>query len=199
MTCQLGLDQIAVAPEAGDFIATPPDITRLLLHHCPPPAGAILDPAAGGGAILDVLYDAGRWREELYAVEIRGEERGELLKRVPAEHLRLDSWFKVRGSWWPAPIIITNPPFSLLPTFAEACWPDDVSDGPEEMDYVALLMPIEELAGKQSTGRWLARVGAPTDLIPIPWRPWGRVRGVAWFVWDARRSGQATTTIHLRG
>ncbi len=58
MTAQLGLEGVAVAPEGGDFISTPPPVTRVLLRVCPPPPGRVLDPCAGGGAILQVLERA---------------------------------------------------------------------------------------------------------------------------------------------
>lgn len=77
-TGQLGLEGVAVTPEGGDFVSTPPAVTRVLLGCCPPPRRArIGDPFAGGGAILQVLAEE-RYPGDFLAVEIRPEERPHL-------------------------------------------------------------------------------------------------------------------------
>lgn len=136
-----------------------------------------------------MLVEEGWPLASLAACEIRPEER---------EHLEAVAGRVVIGDWLDACVdlnrvqaMIANPPFSQLPDFAEILLDRSGTWWP----YAALLLPIEELAGKQSSARFFSRVGAPTDLIPIPWRPWSCVRGVAWFVWRAERRG--STTIHL--
>lgn len=214
MMVQTGFEGIACPEQGDDFVATPPDLTRRLFHFCPLPPGPLLDPFAGGGAILDVAVEVGKRPRDLFAVEIRLEEKEELYRRLPDDQCWFDSWYKVRDAchwchpqddnriWcgWPASIVITNPPFSQLPDYAEACFPDGASprNGYHGMQYVALFMPIDELAGKQKTAKFLKRVGMPTDLVVVPYRVWGGVRGVAWFVWQihlmAERKG--STVIH---
>ncbi len=57
-----------------------------------------------------------------------------------------------------------------------------MNTGAGRLRYLALLMPISELAGKQSSGAVLKKF-PPTQLIPISYRVWGGVRGVSWFIW----------------
>jgi hypothetical protein len=81
---------------------------------------------------------------------------------------------------WPADVVISNPPFSQLPALAAACLGLDL---PGQLRYLALLMPIEELAGLKRVVEFLAR-WPPTGLVLLPWRSWDHVRGCAWFVWE---------------
>jgi hypothetical protein len=108
------------------------------------------------------------------------------LSRLSNQNVVIGDWYQFRKTFRRFSII-GNPPYSQLPVFAESCFMDDDQ-------YIALLMPIEELAGKQSSNKFLLRVGPPRDLIPIPHRVWPNVRGVAWFVWQGRAR---TTRIHL--
>lgn len=177
MTEQLGLEGIAVPPEGGDFVATPREVVDILLRFAPPPSGPIVDPFAGGGAIISALIEAGRKPDDLFAVEIRKEEFWNLQRMLPDSNIEIGNWCSIdipsdhRFRW---ASVVANPPFSQIPTIAYYCM-DKV--------YTALLMPIDELAGKQSTAAFFNRHGPPNDLIPIPWRVWSHVRGVAWYVW----------------
>lgn len=165
---QLGLEGLAVPPQGEDFVATPTEITERLLHFCPLPPGDVLEPFAGGGAILQVLLERGKLRSQLWALELRPEERP-FLEDV-SEHVAIGDFQELRAVGLRCPILITNPPFSRLPDAARWCFPDNLRF---RIPYTALLMPIDELAGKQSTSRFLSRVGEPTDLVVIPYRPWG--------------------------
>lgn len=225
-----GVDAPAIGEE--DFHPTPERVVHALLEHAPPPAGPILEPAAGAGAILQVLREAGWAKDDLIAVELRAEEEPAL--RQLAGTVWMGDWMQVRhemagvgpglerrqpcpecidhfhqvepcsccgrldaehvpavdpdGAWvdarapscwrgWPASTVITNPPFKMLPEFMAACL-----NGKGHLRYLALLMPISELAGKQSTAKVLRRF-PPTQLMPISWRPWHGVRGIGWFIW----------------
>jgi hypothetical protein len=183
---QIGLEGVAVPPEGGDFIATPREVVEVLLRFAPPLGRSVVDPFAGGGAILSALKDDGRW-PDLYAREIRAEEREHLARIVPGGNVEIWDWTELSRrspARWSA--IVTNPPFSKLPGILESCM---------KTLYTAILMPIDELAGKQSTAAFFNRHGPPNDLIPIPWRVWPHVRGVAWYVWG----GQVETRIHIVG
>jgi tRNA G10 N-methylase Trm11 len=174
VTEQLGLEGVAVPPEGGDFISTPREVVDILLRFAPPGRGSIVDPFAGGGAILSALKESGRSWTELHACEIRGEEFWNLTRILPDCNVEIGDWTAFEDHPLRTSSIITNPPFSKLPGILESC-----------MDslYAAFLMPIDELAGKQSTAAFFNRHGPPNDLIPIPWRVWPFVRGVAWYVW----------------
>lgn len=152
-----------------DFWPTPERVTLLLLDRCPPPEDALLlEPAAGDGAIVEVLVAQG-WR--VVASDVRDTAR---------ECFAAGASAFTQRDWISEPFcddmpVITNLPFSIAPEFIAATM--EVAP-----PYTALLMPVSELAGKQSTAKILKR-HPPTDLVPVPYRPWGGVRGVTWVIW----------------
>lgn len=85
----------------------------------------ILEPAAGSGAMLRALIDHGATREQLTAVEIRKEPIAGLLELagqvVYGDFLQVAPQLQMAGRYFP--LIITNPPFSLMQAFAEAALP----------------------------------------------------------------------------
>ncbi len=189
MIAQLGLEGVEVPPEGGDFISTPREVTEILLRFAPPPLGSIADPFAGGGAILSALVESGRAWTDLYACEIREEEFFNLVRIVPDCNIEIGDWTALPRDPMATILsasIVTNPPFSKVPHILESCM---------GRLYTAFVLPIDELAGKQSTAAFLTRHGPPTDLIPIPWRVWPFVRGVAWYVWR----DPPGTRIHIVG
>jgi len=183
----LNAAQRLVKSRLHDFIPTPRDVVLALLASPWGPRGgwSVFDPCAGEGAILRVLAERG-WADR-WACEIRAEERESLVSVAGDHHVVIGDWFKVRDQLTPDPrtALITNVPFSMIPSFPEACL--------GIADYTALLMPIEEMAGKQSTADFF-REHPPTDLVPIPWRPFPHVRGVAWYIW---RAGVEPMRIHV--
>ena len=79
----------------SDYIATPPAVLDALLDsRMPPPRWPILDPCAGGGAILRRLLDRGWKRDNLFAIEAR-EEEIESLGSV-AIHIHHAAWTALR-------------------------------------------------------------------------------------------------------
>lgn len=159
-----------------DFYPTPRPVVEALLEHHPPPKDVpLLEPAAGAGAILEVLLSRGYRPDQLFAGELRDTERERLEALLPQGHVDIRDWFiRAQRLHWPWSVL-TNPPFSLLPGFMEAAR----AVGPR---YLALLMPIEEVAGvKRST---IFNLHRPTGLVSLSWRPFPNVRGVAWYVWE---------------
>lgn len=178
----------------NDFTPTPGWVTRLLLEVVPPPPGPVIEPCAGSGDIVRVLIEAGWSPDEIHATELRAAERPRLEQY--GVNVEIGDWSEIRHrSPWPALNLITNPPFGMLPDFAEWCFPPFGLG----MDYVALLMPIDEAAGKQSTGRALRRLGPPTDWILISRRIWSKVRGCAWYIWrrDQQLQRPGLTRVHI--
>jgi len=152
-----------------DFWPTPEIVTLRLLDRCPPPQDSIiLEPAAGDGAIVRVLVDQG-W--QVVASDIRNTARE--CHEAGADSFTLRDW--LADPFCDNMPVITNIPFSIAPEFIAATMT-------ARAPYTALLMPIEELAGKQSTAKILKRY-PPTDLVPLPCRVWTRVRGVSWVIW----------------
>lgn len=85
--------------KANDFYATPRWVTEALLPHLPPIEGKVWEPAFGGGAMSDVLREAG------YDVVETDKQNGDDF---------LD--FKCSGD---ATAIITNPPYNMAQEFIE--------------------------------------------------------------------------------
>jgi len=97
-------------------------------------------------------------------------------RMVQFEGRPMHSWW--RG--WPASTVITNVPYGDCPAFPLACLSPDL---PGALRYLALLMPIEELAGVRRIADFLQQ-HPPTALVPLMWRPFTNVRGVAWYIWE---------------
>jgi hypothetical protein len=161
-----------------DFIRTPEWVTATLLEHAPPPRDKpIMDPCAGDGAILRVLLDAGWTREQLFACELRGEERPGLVELLGEHRVFTGDWYERRQEFNLAGAsIVANVPFSQMPRFPEACLDRGA-------DYVALLFPVEEIAGVNRSV-WFNK-HRPTTVVGLAKRPFpASVRGVAWFCWQ---------------
>lgn len=165
----------------NDFLPTPHEATRVLFRseHRPPEDCHVIEPAAGHGAIVEVGLENGWERDRVIAVELRESERGKLSTLV--DDVVIGDWFDFKRERLPREAIVTNPPFSCLPNYL-------IWALAREPIYCAFLMPIEEIAGVKRSLRWLPRF-RPTGLVCISWRVFPKaVRGVAWFVWDRRRS-----------
>jgi len=163
------------APEkqGGDFIATPGFAVDALINSGLLPTGPLIDPFAGGGAILQRMIERGR-RGPYFACEVRAAELFQL-SFLPDDHIRIGDWYEVGKAWCPAPIIVTNVPFSDIPRAPLSLFVDD-------WYFVATLMPLEELGG---VGRatWLNDY-KPTALITFKRRLWPGTRGIAWYIWQ---------------
>jgi hypothetical protein len=161
-----------------DWFSTHPRAVEALLTHKPPPRGVpVLDPCAGEGALLQVLVEMG-WTD-VYGVEVRSEPVRRLQEVYGFDRVRCADWYDVAGkNQYAETPIICNPPFSELPRFSESCfW--------SPRPYIALLLPVEELAGT-SRARWFAN-HRPTGMVALSWRPFAGSRGLAWFVYEQGR------------
>jgi len=171
----------------ADYYPTPAWCTRALLRHCPPPCWArLIEPAAGEGAIVRELVDAGRrpWR----AIELR-EECREALKQAGPEEVIIGDWRRLAPTAQPAPrevlAVVGNPPFSLAEEFVWSCL--------RAAPWVALLLPLGFLASRE---RWALFSAHPVRrLIVLSRRPSFTGDGktdcadYAWFVWGCRQRG----------
>jgi len=156
-----------------DFYPTPAWVTELLLDRFPPPAGRIVEPCAGAGAIVGELVRRGHG---VWANEIGDGYRDSLVSLIGEHNVSIGDWYDVDRVPDGCTSLITNPPFSLLPDFAVHC----LSMG---LEYVALIMPIGVLFSEERAG--FNRKYRPSGMINLVHRPWPNVRDVSWFVWEA--------------
>jgi len=91
-----------------DFYETPYWCTRAILPLLP--AGRVLDPCCGEGAILDVAKEQGR---EAYGIELDEERAMVASQRGHAG----ECGDALRHSWPDAKVLVTNPPYSLAMDF----------------------------------------------------------------------------------
>jgi hypothetical protein len=161
-----------------DYHPTPEWATAALLRALPPPKprrdSVVVEPCAGGGAIVRMLLEHGY---NVWANELRAREEPELVGLLGSDNVRIGSWFGVAPcelpSWTTA--LVTNPPFSQLPDFAARCLRLGIP-------YVALLLPVGILFG-QANWDFNARF-RPTGMVRLMRRPFPTVRDCAWLVWE---------------
>jgi len=170
--------------------ATPAKVTRAILPHIHrfkvgawTPCSRVLEPAAGDGAILRVLAEAGVTRDQMWAVEIRSEEEDGLRDLAgyvcPEDFMR---WATRIGHAERFDLIITNPPFSLGTEFVEAAMPLLAPGG-----QLAILNRLSFMSGaargRRIWDRW------PCDVYVLRRRASFVASGkidtwdYAWFVW----------------
>jgi hypothetical protein len=162
---------------ATDFYATPHACTIALVREEFPHIesyGRIWEPAAGTGAILDILHEFGLPTAASDIVD-----RG-----VPGVVLKSFTEFDepLGGA------IITNPPYG--------------SRGPEKfvqhalrlsIPYIALFLKANYFNAKERLR--LFSMWQPCAVYPLTWRPdftgdGAPTMDMTWFVWDAKRKGQ---------
>jgi len=147
----------------GDWYPTAPGHTRAVLPWLP--AGLLWEPAAGDGAMLDVLAET----HQVYGTDIEP-QRADI---ATANFLESDPRPGTAG-------VVTNPPYSLAMEFVERAIGFDLP--------VALLLPTQYLGGKDRHAR-LFSVNPPSDVVVVSSRM--HIPGVgssqfnhAWYVWD---------------
>lgn len=157
-----------------DFYETPYSMTEQLLAAEPFPP-LVLEPAAGGGAIVSVLHRRGYFVEAHDLHQLDGEDF--LLRKDKAE------------------AIITNPPYALSIEFIlkakEIC-----------KHKFAFLLPTDYLHGLDRWERIYQDVGFPLSRVLVfvrrpmlgqPLRPDGTygtgMQTYAWFIWDRQHGG----------
>jgi hypothetical protein len=168
---------LPTSPGAGDRDVryTPRGPIDALLASDPPPRGGyVLDPAAGDGAILRVLVEAGY---QVAAHEIREEERAGLL--AITSHVTIGDWLSPRRAYEKPAAIVANPPFSIAREFAASAL--------ECCEWVAFLLRLNTLGSRPWRQFWSEH--PPTALRPIV-RPSftgdGRTDAseYLWVIWD---------------
>lgn len=175
------------AEVVNEFFPTPPDVTAAILPHLPGflsggtwcSGGTVIEPAAGRGAICQVLRSAGVPRQSLVSVELR--PSCQLAEAYTGDH-RIANWFDVAADLAPtADLVITNPPFSLARQFAEATLPH-LRDG-------STLALFCRSAFTGSADRLPFHTRWPSTLYSLSWRPkfvqhlGSDVWDYGWFVW----------------
>jgi hypothetical protein len=168
---------LPTSPGAGDRDVryTPRGPIEALLASDPPPRGGyVLDPAAGDGAILRVLVEAGY---QVAAHEIREEEQDGLRAITP--RVTIGDWLSPRRAYGKPAAIVANPPFSLAREFAISAL--------ECCEWVAFLLRLNTLGSRPWRQFWSEH--PPTALRPIV-RPSftgdGRTDAseYLWVIWD---------------
>lgn len=161
---------------ADDFYATPAWCTRAIMPHLRL-NDPVLDPCCGDGAILGVLFAAGRTVCGLELDAARGGTSGSVSIR---DALTPEPWPQHRT-------IITNPPYSLAMEFIERA----LREAPEDAD-VAFLLRLNFLGSQR---RAAFHRSYPSDVYVLPRRPSFTGGGTdateyCWMVWGASRGGQ---------
>lgn len=167
-----------------DFYPTPPEATHALVQYLGLKDELIWEPAAGDGAMADVLAEAGNTvrRSDIRDV---GREDTEVL-----DFLDPRSWVGPRWPGW----IITNPPYGKL---AEAF----IRRALSKTDRVAMLLSSDYWHA--ASRRELFCEHTPSHVLPLTWRlaflesergksPMGNS---IWTVWSPR--GFGTNAIYL--
>ena len=164
---------------AGDFFETPGWATRAVLPLVLdglPADGAILEPAAGVGAILRELIGAGIPRSRLAAFELREDCEGTLTELAGLVRCPRDTLEWLKDCPWPRrlppaiKLVITNPPFALpeesdgLAAFARALL-SSIGEG----GRVVLLGRLTWAAPSRGRSEWV-RANMP-DIHVLDRRP----------------------------
>lgn len=169
---------------------TPHGVTQAILPHlhafdefglCSYPNLQVLEPCAGGGAILDVLLSAGVDRDNLSAVEIRHTEQYRLLKR--AATVQIGDIFQVAKDLPQQHynLIITNPPFGETIRLYDAVAPLLATGGQ--------IVMLERCALMESLGRARFHWEHPSQAYVLTRRPSfvpsGKIDrwAYSWFTW----------------
>lgn len=166
-----------------DFKRTPEWVTQAVLPHLPL-GGTILEPAAGDGAIVQVLLDEGVPHEKLYAVELDEERAQQCAALCPTVRADFLTWTPPRKRF---DLILSNPPFSLMLPFAARCL--EVARGAS----VALLGRLPWME-PESTGERRAFIERTRPRVCIIPRPSFDGQGTdmtayAWFLWNCGAPG----------
>lgn len=159
------------APRKGlDVYPTPPEGTRALVWHVPPPKGLLWEPACGAGHMSRVLMQEGY---PVHSTDLRHTGYGQ----GGVDYLKTPIPPGVVG-------IITNPPFKHAAEF--------ITKATGECGFVAMLLKATywHAGGRKR----LFERRPPSLLLPLTWRPafLQRERGnqpmmdVGWVVWDDR-------------
>jgi hypothetical protein len=174
-----------------DFFETPEWVTHLIVPHIVPPAGKILDPCGGRGAILRCLFPPGP-RHDLYSFEIDPAHRDALSESIGGrpivirDALSPDPWNHPDGD--PPSLIVMNPPFKSAAAF--------VARALDEVAPCGTVVALLRAAFLESEERHAFNVRAKADLYFLPNRPsFTTDRGTdssmyAWFVWSRERGGR---------
>lgn len=154
-------------------------VRRLLESYDLPVHGRFIEPAYGGGAIVDVCleWDPSVTKWTIFDIEPRGNGT---TKRdwIADQPDRFDD----------ASLCISNPPYSIAQEFIEASFRQCPNAD------VVMLLRLGFLASEKRA-KFFARYGVP-DLYILPNRPSFTEDGktdssdYAWFVWPKRRASQ---------
>lgn len=173
-----------------DFFETPTWVTDLIVPHVLPPAGVILDPCAGRGAMIGRLPLSDR-----YAFEVDGAHKEALslsLAGYPVcirDALSEESWSHPDGER--PSLIIMNPPFVHSFAFVKRALAEVAPGG-----TVAALLRAAFLESDERYPFNRDVTAKTADLFVLPNRPsFTSDRGTdsaiyAWFVWSPGRGGR---------
>lgn len=164
----------------SDYYATPRNAINSLLekYHIAEPQEKILEPSAGNGIIIEALRDFG-YTNDIYAIEIRGEERETLLRHT--KHVSIQNYLDV-DTKQKFNVIIGNPPFSLAQEFIDKSL-ELLSPG----GRLIFLLRTNFLESKKRFQWWQDKF--PTRLYVLSSRPSFTGKGTdatsySWFVWE---------------
>jgi predicted RNA methylase len=179
-----------------DFYETPARAVEVILPHLPllRHRWGVLEPAAGRGAILDVLWNSELQPRCVAAVELHLGRFQELESKTRfvagcrnADFLAMDVHSVFPGLFQAPRLIVMNPPYSapydgIGLDFVEKCLQLAAPDG-----VVAALLPLDFATGVDRCARihdkWVGSV-YPLRRRPHFGGPHSGQRPFAWFVWD---------------
>lgn len=162
-----------------DFYETPAWAIDALLRNHALRGSRVLEPCAGDGAILKVLYSRGYPGLSTVAVEIRKEEEDSLACLADIVHIADFLTWKPSCAF---DTIITNPPYSIAQEIIEHAF--EIADGKSE---VIMLLRLGFLEAEKRYEFWQRH--PVNHLYVLSARPsftGGGTDGTAygWFVWD---------------
>lgn len=152
-----------------DAYTTPPWVVRRLLEAVAPPnQGWWLEPAAGDGAIIKAVQDAGKFgrlpQGRWIAIEPRQECHASLRAlNVPESPVLVDARGVGYLKWepeTPPSMIITNPPYRIMFDFMQKALKDIDPQG-----LVALLLPLSAAASEERR-EWFAKHSPQVWVLP---------------------------------
>jgi hypothetical protein len=180
------------ARQEADNYATPAWVTRALIPHIPPRIKTIWEPAAGEGAMANVLRDVGF---VTIATDLRPGNG------MPTAKGSVD--FLNESSVFHAPGIVTNPPFHLAQEFIERA----LELTRREHGFVAMLLRADFDHAKSRRflfdDDWFAKRLVLTRRIvwfvdPLTGKPKASPSvNHSWWIWDWTHRGPATIAYYV--
>lgn len=180
-----------------DFYETPSWCTAAILRELPGSFAFAVDPCAGRGAILDVMWNTMRF-ETVAGIELRLEQAEHFSPKLRGYSIDVRDALDPDRSWGKPELVMMNPPFKLAMEFVQRALVEVLPRGLGRAGTVVALLRLNWLG---SQGRAAFHRRHPADVFVIPRRPSFTPKSIggtggtdrieyAWFVWGEGRGNR---------